>query len=407
MVKLTDKDYIKNILENNMKTCPFCGSDEYSDIRKVNVYNYILCNLPVKEEPVQMKIYTCKHCGLGIYHDYLSDDELENIYKHYFYPFHYFDNPDISWYNDFDVDFISKHIQTEDSKIVELGCHDGFFMDLLQKHASLQGKHYKNLLGIEPSPNADIGIAHGLKIEKKFFKEHYFPDNEKVDLFYSSHVFEHIKDSFTLFNNMLSQLNKNGKIIIIVPNFSGYDITHYYYYSWPFFEKMAEKYGAKIIDAKITYSSLRQIEELKIVFSKKNAEYDEVKCPFDMHFIIKHEKEMQDKLVSEFLDGFQLIKKFVENKEVVYWYGTASYYLVSYCGLLSKRKVKYNIIPVDNEQNRQGFKIPNCSTPVELLQNFSNQVLDNMIISEMDREIVMSLLKKYNIKINNILYSKF
>ena len=126
-----------------------------------------------------------------------------------------------------------------------------------------------------------------------------------------------------------------------------------------------------------------------------------------MHFIIKHEKEMQDKLVSEFLDGFQLIKKFVENKEVVYWYGTASYYLVSYCGLLSKRKVKYNIIPVDNEQNRQGFKIPNCSTPVELLQNFSNQVLDNMIISEMDREIVMSLLKKYNIKINNILYSKF
>ena len=186
-----------------MKICPFCGSDEYSDIRKVNVYNYILCNLPVKEEPVQMKIYTCKHCGLGIYHDYLSDDELENIYKHYFYPFHYFDNPDISWYNDFDVDFISKHIQTEDSKIVELGCHDGFFMDLLQKHASLQGKHYKNLLGIEPSPNADIGIAHGLKIEKKFFKEHYFPDNEKVDLFYSSHVFEHIKDPFTLFNNKM------------------------------------------------------------------------------------------------------------------------------------------------------------------------------------------------------------
>lgn len=390
-----------------MKQCPFCGSEEYIDIRKINVYNYILCNLPVKEDPVQMKIYTCKQCGLGIYHDHLSDDELENIYKNYFYPFHYFDNPDVSWYKDFDVEFISQHVKSEESKVVELGCHDGFFIDLLQKYALSCGKQYKNIMGIEPSPNADIGISHGLKIEKNFFTENYFPDNEKVDLFYSSHFFEHIKDPFSLFKNMLSQINDDGKIIIIVPNFSGYDITHYYYYSWPFFEKMAKKYGAKVIDAKITYSSLRHVEELKIVFSKKDSEYDEIKCPFDMNYVITHEKEMQDKLVSDFLDGFKLIKNFVENKEVVYWYGTANYYLISYCGLLSKMRVKYDIVPVDNELVRQGFKIPNCSTPVKLLSNLSNHVLDSMIISEMDKEIVMPLLLEYNIKVKNIFYSKF
>lgn len=390
-----------------MEKCPFCGCEEYSDVRTVNVYNYILCNLPIKEERVPMKIYTCKDCGLGIFHDHLSDEELENIYKNYFYLYYYFDNPEASWHKDFDVPFIAKHIKSEDSKIVELGCHDGFLMDLLQKYASSQGKIYKNLLGIDPSPNADIGIAHGLKIEKNFFKENYFPENEKIDVFYSSHFFEHLKDPFTLFKNMLSQLNENGKIIIIVPNFTGYDITHYYYYSWPFFEKMAEKYGAKIIDAKITYSTFKYVEELKIVFSKKDAEYEEVKCPFDMHYVLEHEKEMQDKLVFDMLSGFQFIRKFVENKDVVYWYGTASYYLISYCEFLSKIKLKYNIIPVDDKEERQGFKIPHCSAPVELLQNFSNQVLDSMIISEKDKEMVMPLLSKYNIKVNNILYSKY
>lgn len=396
-----------------MKICPFCGSEEYIDIRKVNVYNYILCNLPMNPNLVRMKIYTCKNCGLGIYHDHLKEEELELIYKNYFYMFRYFDNPELEYFKDFDIPFIAKHINKFDSKIVELGCHDGFIMDMLQKYAvshvlsETHGKKYINLMGIEPSPNALIGIQHGLHIEQKFFTNNYFLPTDKVDLFYSSHVFEHIKDPFSLFESMVSQLNDDGKIIIIVPNFSGYDITHYYYYSWPFFEIMAKKYGTKVIDAKISYSKVRHVEELKIVFSKIDAPYNEIKCPFDIEYTLQHEKEMQDKLVEEFLDEYHNIKIFVENKDKVYWYGTASYYLVSYCGLLAHMNVNYYIIPVDNVVERKNYIIPNCSSPVELLENLSNKTLDNMIICKSDKDFVLPLLDKYNIKVINMFFSKF
>ena len=111
--------------------------------------------------------------------------------------------------------------------------------------------------------NADIGIAHGLHIEKAYFKPDYFKDNEKVDVFISRCFFEHLEEPFEMFKAMLDSLSDNGKIIMKVPNFTGYELTHLYYYSWPFLEKMAARYNAKIIDCLIKYQEIWNIQWFK------------------------------------------------------------------------------------------------------------------------------------------------
>lgn len=387
--------------------CKFCGGSDFINLNNVVALNYVNSTLPIKAVPVSIKVDVCTSCGLGVNHTPLSREEYNQIYNNFFYFAYYFDDVFKKYFYIDDISFFVKHIPNIDSKVVELGCHDGHLLYMIQEYQKQHGNgNFTNLMGIEPSPNADIGIAHGLHIEKAYFKPDYFKDNEKVDVFISRCFFEHLEEPFEMFKAMLDSLSDNGKIIMKVPNFTGYELTHLYYYSWPFLEKMAARYNAKIIDCLIKYQEIWNAEEITVVISHKDAEYPEIKCPFDIEYTVKHEKQhiLEDKKLFS-MDCIEM-EKFMRDKENVYFLGTsihAPYYLT----VLNKMKVKTNIIPVDILQNRKGYELPYCNNPVILLSDLKGKNIDAMVINGHNKEDIFAKLNTYNINVENIFYTKF
>lgn len=387
--------------------CKFCGGSDFINLNNVVALNYVNLTLPIKAVPVSIKVDVCTSCGLGVNHTPLSREEYNQIYNNFFYFAYYFDDVFKKYFYIDDISFFVKHIPNIDSKVVELGCHDGHLLYILQEYQKQNGKLlFSNLMGIEPSPNADIGIAHGLHIEKAYFKPGYFKDNDKVDVFISRCFFEHLEEPFEMFKAMLDSLNENGKIIIKVPNFTGYDLTHLYFYSWPFLENMAKKYNAKIIDCLIKYQEIWNAEEITVVFSHADASYDEIKCTFSIEDAIAHEKKhiLEDKKTFA-MDCLEM-EKFMRNKQNVYFFGTSShtpYYLT----VLNKMKVKTNIIPVDILPVRKGYELPFCNNATILLESLQNSHLEAMVINGCNKDDILEKLKKYNINVKDIFCTKF
>lgn len=92
---------------------------------------------------------------------------------------------------------------------MEIGCANGYLLKCLQS------KGVSNLVGVEPSIKEDI---KGIRFVKAFVNQE-LDLNEKFDLIYSVAVFEHIKDINGVMKFVRNHLNKEGKLLIVVPAF--------------------------------------------------------------------------------------------------------------------------------------------------------------------------------------------
>ena len=266
------------------------------------------------------------------------------------------------------------------------------------------GGNYTNLIGIEPSDEADIGIKHGLHIEKAFFTTGYFKD--KIDMFFLRAVFEHLEEPFKIFEDMVSQLNDNGVIIIATPDIDVFCHIHLFYYSWPFYEKMAERYGMKIIECNQVHT-LTDAHRIMAVFAKKNSKYKEVKCPLSINDVInERKKDIADRLL-EYYENTKLLKKFFKKHKKIYWIGTGGY-SVSYLQTVQNLNLAKDVelIPVSLMYKLKGNTMPACSSKVVMPEDIQNTSADGIVVSTVFVDDVHTALKKYNISYNEIIYFK-
>jgi len=132
-------------------------------------------------------------------------------------------------------------------RMLEIGCSNGDFL-LKCKNKGM------SVLGIEPDNNAaQRAIKRGLEVLPLSFEEAYpHIKNQKFDVIFMSHVFEHIQNPKTVMKLLASLLSDNGKIIIVVPNINSFnhklfgknwmslDVPrHYFHYSPASLEYMA------------------------------------------------------------------------------------------------------------------------------------------------------------------------
>ena len=113
---------------------------------------------------------------------------------------------------------IAKYLQEKtDGLIVDVGCNDGTFLDLLSR------KGLDKLLGIEPSAKfADLCKLKGYKIENCYFdrgksrelKEKYGVASAVI----YRHVLEHVHSPFDFILAARNLLKEKGKLIIEIPN---------------------------------------------------------------------------------------------------------------------------------------------------------------------------------------------
>ena len=386
--------------------CKFCGNDKLVLLNDFYMDKNTTTTLGLHQENIRVKIEVCPNCGLGMNTTPMSSEELDNFYRHYSSCLSYYDSMLTRFFDKIkkQVPIYKKYIKSYDSKIVEIGCNDGYFLDMLQKDAANGGGHYSNLIGIEPSDEADIGIQNGLHIEKAFFTAGYFKD--KVDMFFLRQVFEHLEEPFKIFEDMVSQLNNDGVIIISTPDLDVFCHIHLFYYSWPFYEKMAARYGMKIIECN-SFNLNNSTHQITVIFAKKDSKYEEVKCPFSTEDVInERKKDIADRML-EYYENTKLLKKFFKKHKKVYWIGTGGY-SVSYLQTVQNLNLAKDVelIPVSLMYKLKGKTLPACTAKVVMPEDIQNTSADGIVVSTVFVDDVHDALKKYKISYNEIIYFK-
>ncbi len=157
-----------------------------------------------------IELYQCNDTGYRFYYpfnifgDGLFYEELEKN-NTWYYQRKSWEHPEV-------IQFLNA-----DEKILEIGCGDGYFMELCKKNNIL------DITGLELNcAAADKGNAAGLSILKETIQAYSESNGEKYDAVCFFQVLEHITEVHSFLEAALRCLKKGGKLIIAVPNNNPY-----------------------------------------------------------------------------------------------------------------------------------------------------------------------------------------
>ena len=121
--------------------CKFCGNENLILLNDFYMDKNTTTNLGLHQENIRVKVEVCTNCGLGMNTTPMSSEELYNFYRHYSSGVSYYDSMLTNLFDKIkeEIPMYKKYIPSYDSKIVEIGCNDGYFLDMLQKDAANGG----------------------------------------------------------------------------------------------------------------------------------------------------------------------------------------------------------------------------------------------------------------------------
>ena len=196
-----------------------------------------------------------------------------------------------------------KKMIKKDSKIVEIGCNDGIFL-----------QNFKNFdhLGIEPSKNVcNISKTKKLKVFNSFFTKKLIDQKKlhnKFDVIYAANVICHIPDMLSLFKCIETSLKQNGFFIFEEPYLgamlekTSYDQIydeHFYMFSAHSIKSILEKFNLQLVKAEriLTHGGSMRYYVQKTKSTKINQK---------LKNILKYERDIK-------ITKTKTIKKFVKN----------------------------------------------------------------------------------------------
>ena len=151
-----------------------------------------------------------------------------------------------------------KKMMKKNSKIMEIGCNDGIFL-----------QNFKNFehLGIEPSKNVfDVSRSKKLKVLNSFFTEELVKKKKlhnKFDIIFAANVICHIPNMLALFKCIEKSLKDDGLFIFEEPYLgamlekTSYDQIydeHFYVFSANSIASILDKFNLELVNATNTNS---------------------------------------------------------------------------------------------------------------------------------------------------------
>ncbi len=347
--------------------CPYCQSENTNKFFEGSMPNILsACGEEtlknVRILPIEVKL--CRDCMLGFNSSRLDDDQLKTIYDDYLYlsPIHGIGATDFEGM----IKTLEEYFAHED-EAVEIGCSDGYLLK------ELKNRGYKNLMGIEPGPQADEAKALGLNVMKAYFDENTFQE-KKVDGIFLSHVFEHFGDPFGILKSMKKSLNANGKIVIEVPYFTGFHHQHLFFYNYSFFKRICDDTGLKIVKVELEKGAIR------VVFVHgENLKYKEVIFSETKQDVINKAAT----IYSDFEGNVKRISRLLSDYagKSVCWWGAGSTSVI-YLNQLEKGLVEEaGMALVDGDDGKHGKFIPGLNLKVESYKTMRNKEIDLLIIA--------------------------
>ncbi len=201
--------------KNVMPRCSVCENNKFENILKIeNLRTFSsLKNIPFSEKrKFDALLYRCKRCGFVQQN---PSSRLQNFLTSFYTKEESFITapPSVNTFNNrtkFNIAFLKKHIKGQVKSVLEIGCYDGYFLDLLRKNLKV-----KEAVGIEVS-----------RLKKKFPKlkivHEYYPTTKvkgkKFDLVVIMNVLEHIFSPRDFMMAIRENLGDNGKVLMEIPN---------------------------------------------------------------------------------------------------------------------------------------------------------------------------------------------
>ncbi len=347
--------------------CLYCNNENTFIYYKAQMPN-ILSACPesmlghIKIFPFEARL--CKNCLLGFNATKLDDDELKVIYDNYLY-ISPMQGIGYTKYKGM-IETLKKYYSPKD-KLVEIGCSEGYLL------SQLKNEGYTNLIGVEPGPQAEQAKQLGVTIIKDYFDENTFK-GEIVNGFYSMHVFEHFTDPFTILESMKKQLSPFGKIIIEVPNFSGYYHHHLFFFNLTFLNRLCNEKGLKIIEKNVQMGALRVV-----VVHENNDKYNRIEFSESPNKIISNAIKQYTEFTKRIMRMNQILKDNLGKK--VYWWGAGSASVIYLNQIEQSIRNRVEIIVVDGDKNKWEYYIPGVDLKVNSYEVLKNKSIDFLIIA--------------------------
>lgn len=225
-----------------------------------------------------------------------------------------------------------KKMIKKDSKIMEIGCNDGIFL-----------QNFKNYdhLGIEPSKNVySISKSKKLKVLNSFFTKKLIDQKKlhnKFDVIFAANVICHIPDMLALFRSIELSLKQNGYFIFEEPYLgamlekTSYDQIydeHFYMFSAHSIKSILEKFNLQLVKAEriLTHGGSMRYYVQKTHSTKINQ---------NLKKILKYERDIKitkiitiKKFVKNCINSkkriLKIMNKLLKNSEDIYGYGATS-----------------------------------------------------------------------------------
>lgn len=144
----------------------------------------------------------------------------------------------------------------DDARILDVGCGDGFHLDVLQEF----GKKTWKLEGVDVDERAvSIGLKNGLKIHHGTLETVDLP-KKSYDLVILIQTVEHVAEPTTLLEQIYSLMRPGGRLVIVTDNTDSLDFTifnkrhwggyhfprHWYLFNKSTMARLAEKTGFEL-----------------------------------------------------------------------------------------------------------------------------------------------------------------
>ncbi len=273
---------MKHILEN-VKKCPICHSENYSDWRSAIDHNV---------SGDTFKIVECNECSFRYTNPIPSENTIGEYYKSDNYVSHSSTKKGVinKIYH-----IIRKHAikqkegyakQYSDGKsILDIGCGTGDFLGYCKSNNW-------DVLGLEPDEDARILALKNNNVSSKDISELKNLKENSRDVITMWHVLEHVYNLNEDIEEYKRILKPGGHIIVAVPNCSSHD-AEYYKHHWAALDLPIHLYHFRPNDIKSLFTK-HGMELIKIIPMK-----------FDSYYIsMISEKYKGGNIISGFWRGF-------------------------------------------------------------------------------------------------------
>lgn len=370
--------------------CPLCNNNTYKKLKYISLNSFdnsLLYN--------EIRLVACLECG-HVY-NLLIDEEKQKLLKFYKTEHENLSSgalkKEVSEKRNLDLYNIFKSYATETSKILDLGCGNGSFLNFLHEH------NFKKLYGFELAEHIDTNQALLYNINSGNAESLPYEDST-FDLIILDQFLEHIINPVKVMKETYRILKNTGTIIIGVPNAFEYNKYKMFTYFYIILKEHIQHFDKehltmlsnhtgfnveKIVDSIYPMHSMNMPMSNIYMVCKKTTEILEIEYPnkFELLLQMINYINISENTLNKIYK--KVLKEIYLNKNIYFWGIGREFFLIY--SMLSE-EAKKNCKFIDSNKKKQQHQQIN-----------GTRIYDETILDEVDqKDIVVVITAVYHTK---------